>query len=338
MAVDPWMWAAFLAVIGVLLAVDLLVVHRGARELSLRGATLLSVVWIALGVGFGAVLWAWRGPTVAGEYFAVYLLERALSFDNIFVFALLFAYFGVEARYQHRLLFWGVLAALMMRGGFIVLGAELLERYHWVIYIFGALLVVTGIRMATQTTEQLHPDRNPFLRLLRRSVPMTTDYHGRRFWLRADRLTSEQLAKVQRPALLGVWVATPLLGVLVAVETADVAFAIDSIPAAFGVTSDTFVVFTSNAFALLGMRAMYFMLSGAMDRFAYLRVGLALILGFVAAKFLLHDVVGEIPILISLAFIAATIAASIGASLRRHGRGPNPGGSTGRRPVVDASQ
>ncbi|NLT06101.1 MAG: TerC family protein [Solirubrobacterales bacterium] len=308
------MWLAFVAFVAAMLALDLFVLHRHPHEVSFREATVVSSIWIGLGLGFGVVVLVFGGPTPGGEYFAGYLIEKALSVDNVFVFALIFGYFSVPAKYQHRVLFWGVIGALAMRGVFIALGAELLERYDFVVYFFGVLLIATGIRMATHHTEEIHPERNPILRLLRRRVAMTDRYHGHRFWLRASELEEGERPTGRRP-LFGVWVATPLLAVLVMVETTDLIFAVDSIPAIFAITTDTFIVFTSNAFALLGLRALYFMLAGAIERFIYLKYGLSLILVFVGAKFIYSDLFGKVPITVSLPVIAVVVGGSIAASL-----------------------
>jgi tellurite resistance protein TerC len=300
LSVDLWVWPAFVGLILLLLALDLFVFHREAHEVSFREATLYSVFWIALGLGFGALIFAWMGPKAGGEYLAGYLIEKSLAVDNIFVFALIFGYFAVPAKYQHRVLFWGVVGALVFRAAFIAGGAALLENFHWMIYVFGGFLVFTGIRMALHRDEEVHPERNPALRLFKRVIPTTDEYHGQRFVIRkAGRL-----------------LATPLMAVLVLVETSDIIFAVDSIPAIFAVTSDPFLVFSSNAFAILGLRALYFMLAGMIDRFVYLKVGLALVLVFVGVKMLLADIF-HIPIWISLAVIAATIGISIVVSLRK---------------------
>jgi tellurite resistance protein TerC len=297
--VDLWAWGAFVGLILLLLALDLFVFHREAHEVSFREATKYSVFWIALGLGFGGLIFIWLGPKAGGEYLAGYLIEKSLAVDNIFVFALIFGYFAVPARYQHRVLFWGVVGALVLRAGFIAGGAALLESFHWMIYVFGGFLVFTGIRMAGHRNEGMHPERNPALRLFRRLVPTTDGYRGQRFVVRhAGRL-----------------MATPLMAVLVLVETTDVIFAVDSIPAIFAVTGDPFLVFTSNAFAILGLRALYFMLAGMIERFVYLKVGLAAVLVFVGAKMLLGGVV-EVPIWASLLAICSMIGASILVSLR----------------------
>ncbi|HET9722308.1 MAG TPA: TerC family protein [Actinomycetota bacterium] len=297
--VDLWVWVGFVGLILSLLALDLFVFHREAHEVSFREATKFSVFWIALGLAFGALIFIWLGPEAGGEYLAGYLIEKSLAVDNIFVFALIFGYFAVPAKYQHRVLFWGVVGALIFRAGFIAGGAALLESFHWTIYLFGAFLVFTGIRMARHRNEEMHPERNPALRLFKRVIPTTDDYRGQRFVVRHA----------------GKLVATPLMAVLVLVETTDIIFAVDSIPAIFAVTSDPFLVFTSNAFAILGLRALYFMLAGMIERFVYLKVGLAAVLVFVGAKMLLADVV-EVPIWASLLAIAAMIGVSILVSLR----------------------
>ena len=300
MTVAVWVWGVFVAGILGLLALDLFVFHREAHEVTFREASLFSVFWIALGLGFGGVVLWWLGPTAAQGYVAGYLLEKSLAVDNIFVFALLFSYFAVPSKYQHRLLFWGVLGALVFRAGLIAGGAALLDRFHWMIYLFGAFLIVTGVRLATHRTEEIHPERNPVLRLFRRVVPTTGEYHGQRLTVReAGRL-----------------MATPLMAVLVLVETTDVIFALDSIPAIFAVTRDPFLVFSSNAFAILGLRALYFMLAGLIERFVYLKVGLAIVLVFVGLKMIGSDLV-EVPTWASLVVIAVTIGGAVVASLRR---------------------
>lgn len=294
-----WAWFVFSAFILLMLALDLFVLHRDAKEISFREAALFSAFWVALALLFGVFVWAWAGPTSAGEYFAGYVIEKALSVDNVFVFALIFSYFAVPVQYQYRVLFWGVVGALVLRAIFILVGAELLERYDWMVYVFGAFLIYTGVRMAFHSNEEVHPERNPVLKLLRRLLPMTSGYRGQRFLVREK----------------GVLMATPLLAVLIAVETTDVIFAVDSIPAIFAITTDTFVVWTSNAFAILGLRALYFMLAGLIKRFVYLSVGLSIILVFVGVKFMISDLVGKVPIWVSLPFIAVVVTVSIAASL-----------------------
>jgi tellurite resistance protein TerC len=300
MDVPLYVWAATLGGIAAMLALDLLVLHRDAHEVSMREAALTSAMWVTIGVLFGVGVWVVAGGGYAGEYFAGYLIEKSLSVDNIFVFALIFGYFAVPAKYQHRVLFWGVVGALILRAGFIAAGATLLDRFSWTVYVFGAFLLVTGVRMARQRDDHVDPSRNPMLRLLRRRVPMTEGYEGQRFVVRrAGRL-----------------LATPMLAVLVVVETTDVVFAVDSIPAIFAVTDEPFLVFTSNAFAILGLRALYFLLAGMISRFAYLKIGLAAVLAFVGVKLLLTHVV-HMPIWLSLGVIAGILGIALVASLVR---------------------
>jgi tellurite resistance protein TerC len=294
------MWGAFVAFIVAMLAFDLFVLHREAHEVSFKEAGIWSAVWVALGLAFGGLVWAWQGAELAGQYYAGYLIEKSLSIDNVFVFALVFSYFAVPKMYQHRVLFWGVLGALVFRAIFIAAGAALLERFHWMIYVFGLFLVLTGIKMFLTRASHMDPGRNPVLRAMRRVVPITEEYVGQRMILRRA----------------GRWVATPLLAVLVVIETTDIIFAVDSIPAIFAVTDEPFIVFTSNAFAILGLRALYFLLAGMMDRFAYLKVGLAAVLVFVGAKMLLADV-WHTPIWLSLGVIAGLIGGSVVWSLWR---------------------
>ena len=294
MQVPIWVWASTLAAILGMLAVDLLAC-RGAREATARRALLWSLVWVGLGTGFGAVVWAAWGAERAGEYFGGYLLEKSLSVDNVLVFALIFAGFSVPRAYQHRVLFLGVLGALVMRAALIAVGAALLSRFQWVLYVFGAFLLVTAARMLRHRARDAGPRGSA---LVRRVIPATGEYHGQRLWVRrAGRL-----------------MATPLLVVLVLIEFSDLIFAVDSIPAIFSVTEEPFLVFTSNAFAILGLRALYFLLDGLLYRLTYLKQGLAAVLAFVGLKMLLSGVV-HIPITISLAVIAACLGIAAWASL-----------------------
>lgn len=300
MSVFPmWAWAGFTGLVVVLLVLDLFVFGRGAREISFRRATILSAFWIAVALLFGVGVWVLAGPQRGGEYFAGYIIEKSLSVDNVFVFTLIFSYFAVPARYQYRVLFWGVVGALVLRGVFVLLGAGLLERYDWMIYVFGAFLIYTGIRMAFHRDAEVHPERNPVLRLTRRLVPMTPDFEGEGFFVRRG----------------GKLLATPLFAVIIVVMTTDVVFAVDSIPAIFAITSSAFIVWTANAFAVLGLRPLYFMLAGMIGRFVYLQTGLSVVLVFVGVKFMISEVVGKVPIWVSLPFIATVVAVSILASL-----------------------
>ncbi len=300
--VPLWVWGAFVAFVLGLLLFDLLVFHKDAHAVSLREATIWSVVWIALGLSFTGVIWWWMGSERAGEYLAGYVLEKALSVDNMFVFALVFSYFGLPRELQHRVLFWGILGALIFRAAFIFAGAALLEHFEWMFFVFGGFLVITGSRMAFRGDEEVHPERNPVLRGLRRLVPMTGDYRGDNFFVKEA----------------GRRLATPMLAVLVAVETTDIVFAVDSIPAIFGVTRLPFIVFSSNAFAILGLRALFFVLAGMLHRFEYLQLGLAAVLVLIGLKMILEQAhIFEVPIWLSLIVIAAVIGISVVVSLIR---------------------
>jgi tellurite resistance protein TerC len=301
-----WFWISFNAFVLAMLALDLFVVHKDAHEVSVREAGIWSTIWVALALAFNAGLyWLW-GSEPALAFLTGYLIEKSLSVDNIFVFVMLFTYFAVPAKYQHRVLFWGVLGALVMRGLFIAAGAFVLERFHWVIYLFGAILIVTGIKMARRI-DAYDPSQNPLLRLARRWLPLTPRYDGQKFWTIED----------------GRRVATPLFLVLLLVEFADLVFAIDSIPAIFAVTREPFLVYTANVFAILGLRSMYFLLAGVVDRFVYLKYGLAAVLVFVGAKMMLVDVY-TVPIALSLGVIAAALAIAIVASVRARGLDGKP--------------
>ncbi len=293
-----WLWAGFNLFVLAMLAIDLGVFHRQAHAVSLREASVWSAVWIALALLFNLGVWKFLGPQPGVEFLTGYLIEKSLSIDNIFVIALLFAYFKVPDEYQHRVLFWGILGALVMRAAFILAGAALLDRFHWIIYLFGAFLVLTGIKMAFAPEQGLEPEKNPIVRLVRRLMPVTSDFRGPAFFVREG----------------GRRAATPLFLVLVMVEFTDLVFAVDSIPAIFAVTRDPFLVYTSNVFAILGLRSLYFLLAGVMHKFEYLKLGLAAILVFVGAKMALVDWV-KIPSGISLGVIAAILGIAVAASL-----------------------
>jgi tellurite resistance protein TerC len=305
-----WLWVGFNLFVLAMLALDLGVLHRHAHAVSLKEAAAWSILWIALALTFDLGVYFWRGPETALEFLAGYLIEKSLSVDNIFVFVLLFAALGVPATSQHRVLFWGVLGALVMRGILILVGSVLLHEFHWIIYLFGAFLILTGVRMARHDPAEQHPENNPLLRFLRRFLPLTHTYDHDRFFVRQA----------------GRRLATPLLLVLVAIESADLLFAVDSIPAVLAVTSDPFIVYTSNVFAILGLRALYFVFATVVSQFYYLRHGLSVILTFVGAKMLLADIY-KIPIGVSLLVIAGILAAAMAASfwrawrLAREGRG-----------------
>jgi tellurite resistance protein TerC len=294
-SVPVWAWVAFAAFVIAMLALDLFVLHRRAQEVSLRAAARWTAVWLAIGLGFGGLLWAWAGESTAQAYLAGYLIEKSLSLDNVFVFAVIFAAFAIPARYQHRVLMFGIIGALIMRAAFIVAGVALLAAFHPVIYVFGAVLLYAAVRMLRggQHTRPEHtrPEHGRVLRALRRFLPATEDLRGQRFVVREG----------------GRLLATPLLVALIVIEVTDLIFAVDSIPAILAVTTDTFVVYTSNVFALLGMRALYFLLAGAAARFRYLQPGLAVILAAVAVKLLTADLY-DVPAWASPAFIAAVLA------------------------------
>ncbi len=294
-----FLWVIFNVFVLGMLALDLLVFHRKAHAVSLREALIWSIVWITLALIFNLWIYYMWGSEKALEFFAGYLIEKSLSVDNIFVFIIIFSYFAVPAMYQHRVLFWGILGALIMRAIFILAGAALLSAFHWIIYIFGGFLVITGIKMYFAGDEKIEPEKNPAVRLLRRWMPITADFHEQRFFVRLD----------QR-----IW-ATPLFVVLLVIETTDVIFAVDSIPAVFAITFDPFIVYTSNIFAILGLRALYFLLAGIMGMFRYLKVGLSFVLCFVGVKMMLVDFY-KIPIGVSLGVVADILAVSILASLR----------------------
>lgn len=297
-----WLWVAFNAFVLAMLALDLLVFHKQAHEVRSREALAWSLFWIALALLFGVGVYQFMGRDLALEYFAGYVIEKALSVDNIFVFVLIFGFFRVPARYQHRVLFWGILGALLMRGAMIGAGVYLIEHFHWILYVFGAFLVFTGIRMATHHEHEIDPEANPVLRLVRRLVPVTAAYHGQKFFVREAVPGTARL------------VATPLFVVLVLVETTDLIFAVDSIPAVFAVTQHPFIVYSSNVFAILGLRALYFLLARVIHRFHYLKPALSLVLVFVGLKMLVADVY-KVPIGLSLGIILGVLAIAVVASL-----------------------
>lgn len=293
----PLLWGGFLLLIFVLLALDLGVFHRRAHVIHPREALLWSVFWICLALVFNLAVWRWFGKAHALEFLTGYLIEKALSVDNIFVFVVIFTYFAVPPDLHHRVLFWGILGALVLRGVFILAGAAIIQKFHWAIYVFGAFLIFTGIKLFLDRGSEVHPEQNPVYRLFRHMVRSTSGYRGPRFFVTEN----------------GVRYATPLLLVLVCIEATDVVFALDSIPAIFAVTRDPFIVFTSNIFAILGLRALYFLLAGIIPKFRFLRIGLAVVLVFVGVKMVIEGWV-EIPILASLFIIAAVLAVSVLAS------------------------
>lgn len=322
MAESLWLWVGFLLFVFAMLAIDLGIFHRKAHAVSVKEAGIWTVVWISLALLFNlGIYFFWHTLVPGSEYsngeasvafLTSYVIEKSLSVDNIFVFVMLFTYFAVPAAYQHRVLFWGVLGALVMRGALILAGAALIQRFEWILYLFGVFLIYTGIRMAFMSNDEVEPENNPVVRWVRRFLPITEEYEGQSFLVRRA----------------GVLMATPLLLVLIVVETTDLMFALDSIPAIFAVTQDPFIVFTSNVFAILGLRSLYFLLAGMMDKFHYLKLGLATVLTFVGVKMVTHEIF-HISTGLSLAIVAAVLTLSVVASLLFPAR-------TESSPVVEA--
>jgi tellurite resistance protein TerC len=296
----PALWFGFTAVVIALLALDLGVFHRNAHEVKVREALMWTGFWVALAMVFNVGVYYWFGSERALEFLTGYVIEKALSVDNLFVFLVVFSYFSVPPALQHRVLFWGIFGALLMRALFIFLGAALLQSFHWIIYLFGAFLLFTGIKLLVQREAEVHPERNPVLRLFKRLVPAVSEYRGSHFLVREG----------------GKWLATPLLMVLVVVEATDIVFAVDSIPAIFAITEDPFIVYTSNVFAILGLRALYFALAAMLGRFHYLKVGLGLVLAFVGVKMLIVDLY-KIPIVVSLTVVVLLLGTSVLVSMLR---------------------
>ncbi|HEX4868184.1 MAG TPA: TerC family protein [Acidimicrobiales bacterium] len=301
--VPPWAWAALIGAIVVMLVADLLLVHRTAHVITIKEAAIESAVWISIGLLFGVVMIIWQGGQAGGEYYAGFLIEKSLSIDNVFVWAVILSFFRVPAEYQFRVLFWGIFGALVLRGIFIFAGVSLIERFEWILYVFGAFLIYTSFKIARHDeSEEVDYSRNVAIRLVRRFIPTTDRYDGQKLF------TKEGIHRV----------ATPLFTVLILIEATDVIFAVDSVPAILAVSREPFIVFASNAFAILGLRSLYFVLGGMQGRFRYLNVGLGVILAFVGVKMLL---IGEpfevhLPTYASLGFIGLVLAVSIGASLR----------------------
>ena len=293
-------WIGLLIAIAVLLLIDLLVVHKESHEIQTREAAIESAVWTSIGLCFGLVVWWGFGGGAAGEYYSGYLIEKSLSVDNVFVWALILSYFKVPPRYQHRVLFWGIFGALVMRAVFIFAGVALIEKFNWVLYIFGAFLLFTAAKLVFSENEHVDPSTSKFLKLVHKVVPLTDELDGQKLFTRVN----------------GKRLATPLFAVLLLIEVTDVLFAVDSVPAVLAVSREQFIVFASNAFAILGLRALYFLLADMHARFSYLQEGLAIILAFVGIKMIIHDWY-HIPTWLSLLVIALVLAASVGFSLRR---------------------
>jgi tellurite resistance protein TerC len=303
-----WLWIGFNAFVLLMLALDLGVFHRKAHVVTFRESIAWTVAWITLALIFNLGVAHYMGDEKGLEFFTGYVIEKSLSVDNVFVFALLFSYFAVPPIYQHKVLFWGILGALVMRAAMIFLGAALIAKFAWIIYVFGAFLILTGIKMIVKKEEEIHPERNPLVRWFKKFMPVTSDYRGDRFFVKEN----------------GVRMATPLFVVLLLVEFSDLIFAVDSIPAIFAVTKDPFIVYTSNVFAILGLRSLYFALAGVMDKFHYLKTGLGVVLTFVGVKMLLAHSPWKIDTHISLGVIVLVISASVVASLVWPKSAPKP--------------
>jgi tellurite resistance protein TerC len=309
---SPLLWGGFILFVLAMLAIDLGVFHRKAHVVTAKEAGIWSAVWVSCAMVFASLVYVFAGPSVALEFTTGYVIEKALAVDNIFVFVIIFSAFAIPPIYQHRVLFWGVLGALIMRAAFIMVGGKFLESFHWGIYVFGGILAVTGIKLLVQGDKPIDPKKNPLVRAVEKILPVTNEPAGDKFIVRRD----------------GRRYATPLLLALVAVEVTDLIFAVDSIPAIFAITRDPFIVFTSNIFAILGLRSMYFLLADIITKFVYLKTGLALVLIFVGVKMLLMHVY-KIPILVSLGVIALILATSIVASLRSTSKQATLPGSLG---------
>jgi tellurite resistance protein TerC len=301
--VPLWAWASLVAFIVVLLVADLLLVHRTPHDIGFKEAAIESAVWITIGLSFTFVMLGWHGGSAAGEYLSGYLIEKSLSVDNVFVWAVIFSYFGVPQKYQFRVLFWGIFGALVLRAIFIFAGVALIEAFDWILYVFGAFLLITAVRVARHKDAEVHPESNPVLKLVRKVVPSTTEYDGQKLFTRR---TGRRLA-------------TPLFAVLILVETTDVVFAVDSIPAILAVSREPFIVFSSNAFAILGLRSLYFLLAGMAGRFRYLNVGLGAILFFVGVKMIIVEWY-HFPTWVSLGVITGLLTLTVWLSLRAEKR------------------
>ena len=300
MTLDPlWLWGGFTLFVLAMMALDLGVFHREAHVVGFKEALTWTGVWVTLALLFNAGVWYFAGPQKALEFLTGYLIEYSLSVDNVFIFALIFSYFAVPPQWQHKVLFWGILGALVMRVIMIFAGVALISRFGWLLYLFGAFLIFTGLKMIFQKDEQVHPEHNPIVRWFRRVVPVTNAHHDDKLVVRVD----------------GRLMATPLMVVLVCVEVTDVIFAIDSIPAIFAVTLDPFIIYTSNVFAIMGLRSLYFVLGGMMGMFHYLKLGLGVVLTFIGVKMLLGHTAWKIDTLVALGVVAAILATSVIASL-----------------------
>ena len=312
---QTWLWIGFNVFVLAMLALDLGVFHKKCHVVTFKESITWTAVWVTLAMIFNAWLWKTYGPQKGLEFFTGYVIEKSLSVDNVFVWAMLFTYFAVPPLYQHKILFWGVIGALIMRAGMIFLGAALITKFAWIIYIFGAFLILTGLKMIFKKEEEIHPENNPVVRWFKKFMPVTPDFRGEKFFVREN----------------GIRMATPLFVVLILVEITDLIFAVDSIPAIFAVTKDPFIVYTSNVFAILGLRSLFFALSGVMDKFHYLKIGLGVVLTFVGVKMILAHTDYKIDTVASLGVIVAILTASVVASLVK----PKPVAVTPLHPVPE---
>lgn len=299
MTTEIYFWIGFVVFLALMLAIDLGIFHRKSHTVTFKESLGWTLVWIMLAMMFAAIVYFWKGSEKAIEFITGYVIELSLSVDNLFIFILVFSYFRVPQQYQHKVLFWGILGALVMRVIFIFAGVALISKFHWIIYIFGAIIIISGIKMLFQKDKKIEPEKNPLIRFVKKMIPVTHEYHGDSFFIKLKN---------------GAWAATPLFIVLVFIEITDLIFAIDSIPAILAITTDTFIVFTSNAFAILGLRSLYFALAGMLNLFRFLHIGLSLVLIFIGLKMVLSDIY-KVPIEYALLIVLSILLTSISASL-----------------------
>mgnify|MGYP003413639390 CR=1 FL=1 len=299
MTTEIYFWIGFVVFLALMLAIDLGIFHRKSHTVTFKESLGWTLVWIMLAMMFAAIVYFWKGSEKAIEFITGYVIELSLSVDNLFIFILVFSYFRVPQQYQHKVLFWGILGALVMRVIFIFAGVALISKFHWIIYIFGAIIIISGIKMLFQKDKKIEPEKNPLIRFVKKMIPVTHEYHSDNFFIKLKN---------------GAWAATPLFIVLVFIEITDLIFAIDSIPAILAITTDTFIVFTSNAFAILGLRSLYFALAGMLNLFRFLHIGLSLVLIFIGLKMVLSDIY-KVPIEYALLIVLSILLTSISASL-----------------------
>lgn len=299
MTTEIYFWIGFVVFLALMLAIDLGIFHRKSHTVTFKESLGWTLVWIMLAMIFAGIVYYWKGSEKAIEFITGYVIELSLSVDNLFIFILVFSYFHVPQQYQHKVLFWGILGALVMRVIFIFAGVALISKFHWIIYVFGVIIIVSGIKMLFQKDKKIEPEKNPLIRFVKKMIPVTNEYHGDQFFIKIKN---------------GAWAATPLFIVLVFVEITDLIFAVDSIPAILAITTDSFIVFTSNAFAILGLRSLYFALSGMLNLFRFLHIGLSFVLIFIGLKMVLSDIY-KVPIEYALLTVLTILLTSIIASL-----------------------